>query len=197
MVLPSCMISCKRKDCLKVISIIDNVYSNPDQIRSDFLRQSFVTDEYSYYTARADAAVDAAFINKVQNLFQTNVVDYYSHVRYSTQTVDPAWIHTDVDCDITAIIYLSPGPLCESGTTFYRHKYRSLTGCQATDWKDDNEFSIHSKDLSQWNIDTIVSNVYNRCVVFNSDHYHNSTVAGYGTDKFDSRLFQVVFMRTN
>lgn len=180
-----------------MIHIIDNVYTDPDSIRQRFLEQEFVADQYNYYTARSTASVDVNIINSVQEIFQRRIIDYYSHVRYSTYDVDPAWIHTDVQCDITAIIYLSPSPPQDTGTTFYRHKYRNLTGDHNTDWHDDNDFDTHSRDITMWNVDITVGNVYNRGVLFDNSHYHNSTKAGYGTDKFNSRLFQVIFMRTS
>jgi len=77
-----------------------------------------------------------------------------------------SWIHKDYDVRVAGILYLTPNPEPNSGTTFY----------------DENE-----KVLDH------IENVYNRLILYRSNINHKSTNY-FGETKEDCRLTQVFFI---
>jgi hypothetical protein len=180
------------------IIIIENFYENPLEVRNFALKQNYKKDLY-YPGNRTKSFANDEIKNKLENIikpFAGNIV-YFSNdndndngtFQYAT-SYDHTWIHKDNDKDNdinwTGIVYLTPDAPFSSGTTIYKYKNQLASK---------TELEKFSKDYSKWDIVDNIGNVFNRLLIFDSTQYHASTNY-FGTDIYNSRLFQVFFFKT-
>ena len=104
------------------------------------------------------------------------------------------WVHHD-DTEWAGVLYLTPDPILDSGTSIYRHKETLNYKYSSTDSIDYNN-SEDARNLDKWEPVLSSSNIYNRLVLYKGDMYHRSTIAGFGTTKETGRLFQTFFFNT-
>ena len=127
---------------------------------------------------------------------------------------DVSWIHSDVLLSeiktnpernhYAAVIFLTPDPPIECGTSIYTHNKYNYSNCKdilknnksiSRIEEISNDIDLTSSDLSKWKVNSHLSNKYNRCVIYNSSYYHQSNNY-FGKNIEDCRLIQVVFFYT-
>jgi len=95
-------------------------------------------------------------------------------------------IHVDERTRYGAIIYLTPDPPEGTGTGFFRHKDTNITSF------DKEHADLFQRPREEWEMIDSIENIYNRCIIFDSQQYHAATKY-FGTDLSDGRLTQVFF----
>ena len=106
--------------------------------------------------------------------------------------------HTDSRklCRYAAVIYLSPQPEPDAGTSFYRLCYPdgALGGniCQAPHANLREALGVQALPLEAWQEDTRVENRYNRIVLYRAELVHSAT-SYFGFDHADKRMTAVFF----
>ena len=173
------------------LAIIDNFYSNPDQVRSYALSQEFnVLGNYPGRRTLSDTNESVRdYIQKYMpepiTYFNTSrdETNYNGAFQYTT-CEDRSWIHTDYTTKWAAVLYLTPNAPLSGGTGIFRTK----TGIT---YETDN-LNVNCRDMTKWEMVDRIGNVYNRLVIFNSKQYHMS-LDYFGDDKNNGRLFQTFF----
>jgi hypothetical protein len=196
------------------ILIIDNFLENPDNIRRDAFLKSVNTHDY-HPGQRTESFFSSEIDEKLRLIMGTNNI-YYTGNSYSFQfntSRDMTWVHSDVLLNelyfdskhdhYAAVIYLTPNPPFESGTSIFNNKKynyfsskdilknnKSINECENIAYNISS--NGHGQDLSRWSIHTSMGNKYNRCVIYDASYFHQSS-SYFGNTKEDCRLIQIVF----
>ncbi len=105
-------------------------------------------------------------------------------------------------CDYAAVLYLHPCPPTKhSGTSFYRLRLPDGTlggnTCPPPYESLSQIPGLQQSDLSMWEEDLEVHNVYNRLLVYKSDIIHSATsYFGWSHEVFSKRLTVTFFWKT-
>lgn len=180
-----------------MIMIVDNFYTNVDEVREYALSLEYKTTG-NYPGFRTESVKDPiwkAYIKaKLENLLNRQITsfdaEHNTSFQFTTELSD-TWVHSDLQ-SFAAVLYLTPEPLLDSGTALYRHKKSGTT--KHTEGLD---IAPDARDLTHWEMLAEAKNVYNRLVIYEADQYHRSVVPGFGTDKYTGRLFQTFFFEAN
>ena len=180
-----------------MIQIIDNYFSDPITVRQQMLELEYNTsrDEFTYYSGIVDISpyISQELIRRVENIKQRPVKSYYGQSRFITyEQQTGSWVHQDDHSDVAVMIFMTPSPPADTGTSFFTHRVRDdLVGLRS-DFTD-AEFQRESRDITRWTETIRINNVFNRCMIFDTNMYHQSRCNGFGTTKEDSRMFQIMF----
>lgn len=188
----------------KNIIVIDNLYTNVDDVRSFALEQEYLT-EGNYPGYRTGPEADAQH-DYLKTFFEESVIERkitywpkeYNTAYQITTEESTTWIHHD-DTMWAGVLYLTPNAPIEAGTGMYRHKE---TGIFQWDGVKDSYSDFNSSNIlgdehmDKWEQVNFVGNIYNRLVVYRGSMYHRSVLPGFGTDKYTGRLFQTFFFDT-
>jgi len=173
------------------VIVIDNFYSNPDEVRNFALTSEFnVKGNYpglrteSYATDELKEKFEKILGKKIK--FWPN--EYNGSFQYTTEN-KKSWIHRD-KTDYSCIIYLTPNPPSDGGTVLYKHKITNKRFADDEIWE--KILSEDSNDEDRWDVLDVIGNVYNRCVIFNGKLSHKSNKY-FGDCLENSRLFQTFF----
>ena len=182
------------------LHIIDNFYTNVDQVRAFALDQSFsIKGNYPGMRTNPEKESQSNYLKK---FFEENVVkekinywpaEYNTAYQFTTMK-DKTWIHHD-ETTWAAVVYLTPEAPIESGTAIYRHKKSGIYNWSPEDKIDYNK-TKEVNDLNNWEQIMFVANIYNRMVLYRGSLYHRSVLPGFGHDKHTGRLFQTFFFNT-
>jgi hypothetical protein len=128
----------------------------------------------------------AAFIQKTY----PQAVPTLSFFRKSPEgQTEPHFIHTDVGMGSwTAILYLTPEPPAEDGTTFWVHK-----ASNTLESAEPLEHLEEGSTASGWTPWTKVTAMFNRMVMFPVEFYHSRSIFENFGEGDTARLTQVVF----
>jgi hypothetical protein len=184
--------------------IIDDFYSNPDEVREFALQQEFkVRGNYPGMRTEPFANEDIKqTIESIIHPFAGKITKW--HTEYTgcfqyTTAYDRSWIHSDSWNDWAGVLYLTPNAPASAGTGIFRHK---KTGLVSWDLKNKTEEetrnceAIHeAQDYTKWEVLDNFGNVFNRLVMYRGDNFHQS-MDYFGKDINDGRLFQVFFFNT-
>lgn len=185
--------------------VIDNFYSNPDEVREFALKQDFNV------TGNFPGARTAPFLNdSVKSHIEKHIVplhgeitwlnvEYTGAFQYATQ-YDRSWIHADQHNKWAGVLYLTPNAPLSGGTGLFKHK---ATGAYKMPRLDDGSVNQElvdviyqdSQDMTKWEMTDFIGNVYNRLVIYQGDLFHTS-LDYFGTDMYNGRLFQTFFFDT-
>lgn len=126
-------------------------------------------------------------------------LQYNASFQYTTAK-DSSWIHADQTTMWAGVCYLTPDAPLSSGTGLFKHKETGLYGAAYNESGNyDKEIMDiiyrDSRDMSKWDMVDMVSNKFNRLVLYRGDLFHTS-LDYFGTDKYDGRLFQTFFFNT-
>ena len=201
------------------ITIVDNFYKDPDEVRRLALAQT-------YYPASELDDSEGIFPGKRTHELGSIDSDFFRYSvdtlisvfhDYSTQTVkwnisnkfqiidasyDSDWIHSDVGCMFAAIVYLTPDAPLTAGTSIYqpnsnfdKRVYEQLNHEKFELYKS-NKYSESKDTINNMFTETVrVNNVYNRLLVYEAEQFHGGT-GFFGHNDTDSRLTQVFFIKT-
>ena len=201
------------------ITIVDNFYKDPDEVRKLALAQT-------YYPASELDNSEGIFPGKRTHELGSIDSDFFRYSvdkligvfhDYSTQTVkwnisnkfqlidasyDSDWIHSDVGCMFAAIIYLTPNAPLTAGTSIYQPNsnfdkriYEQLNHEKFELYKA-NKYTESKNTINNMFTETVrVNNVYNRLLVYEAEQFHGGH-GFFGHNNIDSRLTQIFFIKT-
>lgn len=195
------------------VTILDNFYNDPYKIREYALAQSFTRHEgASWPGLRTKMLLDLdkdmykSFVDKMLAVCFNLPTDHIGcNVDVFFQTTaehyEEGWIHTDTGVSFAGVIYLSPNPLIDAGTSIYQEngvlqeydqypKVEFYNGETTDISKYRNLRDTHNSNFTK-TID--VSNVFNRLVLFSGEEWHRESKF-FGSSLTDSRLTQVFFV---
>lgn len=169
------------------LCIINNFLPYPNVVRAWALSHKFynakefaeLTNEpntWPGYRTEVLPNLDTAYadvvLSRISYLALTNFGIQHDHIRSCFQIClkddGDSWIHTDHDVDLAGILYLTPNPPADSGTTIYSNPPHET-------------------------LDSI-GNVYNRLVLYRSNLFHKSQKY-FGDTLETGRLTQVFFIK--
>ena len=189
------------------VIIIDDFYGIDPMIPREFaLSQEF--SEYGNYPGQRTRSFHYDELrNCIQgivqhaggNITQFEELQYNASYQYTTKN-DKSWIHADQTTMWAGVCYLNPDAPLNSGTELYRQKKTGL--CKAAR-KEDGSYDKEtmdmiykdSRDMSKWDMVDMISNKFNRLVLYRGDLFHSS-MEYFGEDKHTGRLFQTFFFNT-
>ena len=186
--------------------IIDNFYSDVDEVRNFALQQEYpVSGNYpgnrtkSFLNDSMKETIESIvspFYGKVINWSEDSYTGSYQY----TTSRDRSWIHADQTTKWAGVCYLTPNAPLSSGTGLFKH---IPTGLTMAPKNPDGTYNIEllnqinkdSQDMTKWELVDRIANVYNRLVLYRGDHFHIS-LDYFGQDINDGRLFQTFFFDT-
>lgn len=180
-----------------MFTVVDDFYRDPDSVRDFALNMEFnVTGNYPGFRTQP-CTNDGGYIDGIISSFEKIIgkkITYFPLDKYNTSfqyttATSKTWIHHDA-MSYAAVIYLTPNAPLDSGTAIYRHQLTGIMKHGPQCPVDFNDFELVEGD---WDIVAEAKNVYNRLVIYDSMYYHRSVVPGFGTNKYDGRLFQTFF----
>jgi hypothetical protein len=186
--------------------IIDNFYSDVDQVREFALSQEYPVNgndpgkrTKSFLNDSMKETIESIvlpFYGKVINWSEDSYTGSYQY----TTSRDRSWIHADQTTKWAGVCYLTPNAPLSSGTGLFKH---IPTGLTMAPKNPDGTYNIEllnqinkdSQDMTKWELVDRIANVYNRLVLYRGDHFHIS-LDYFGQDINDGRLFQTFFFDT-
>jgi hypothetical protein len=146
----------------------------------------------SFANAEIKAKFEKIIGKKIINFPHGEIKDENNYTIYNgsfqyTLSNHKSWIHIDNYNNWAGVLFLTPNAPLNAGTTFYEFNDKSIT--------DIKEIYKYSQDFSKWKLIDRVGNIFNRLLLFNSNRFHISDEY-FGTNIYNSRLFQVFFFTT-
>ena len=186
--------------------IIDDFYTNPNQVREFALSQEFgVKGNYpgqrttSFANDELKGHINGFIRPFAGEITNWSTDEYNGAYQYTTQ-YERSWIHSDQTTTWAALIYLTPNAPLSGGTGLFRHKETGLyqaplldNGNYDTDLMD--YIGQDSQDMTKWEMTDRLANKFNRMVLYRGDLFHIS-LDYFGTNKENGRLFQTFFFDT-
>jgi len=168
--------------------VVDDFLDKPELVRNSALSCDFYI-KGNFPGSRTDHCDEDYYLylkNKIETVLKIKIKDNFQH-KLAFQLClesDNTWIHTD-EYDYTGIIFLTPDAPVDSGTGIYKHKQTNTFLRQSQE--------IFDNDLSNWEMITMIGNIFNRLVLIKGSAYHRSIVPGFGNEKSTGRLTQIFF----
>lgn len=193
-------------DKTPAVIVVDNYYSDPDQVREYAMTLDFNPNVKYHKGSRTE--VKTLFEGTKQSfekLLGRNITVWEEHnyngVFQFCTAQEPLVYHTD-NQSYAAVVFLTPDAPPECGTSFYKSKFNGLMAyptpadCKKLG-KSENElfdemFSGNFYDKTRWDLVDVVGNVYNRLVIFDAKRVHAAS-AYFGDKMENSRLFHMFF----
>lgn len=200
------------------ITIIDNFYSNPDEVRDMALKEEYKPSENGAWPGERSIKNLDEINENLFLFFSKSILSIFyppeCHIGFDIvtcfQKITPrhkekfhpknmGWIHTD-GCLFGGLIYLTKDSEKDTGTSIYTEKntYFQYSMEDSMTMRNDylgqsniadEEYSkIHKKTLESYNETVKIENVYNRCILFGGNNHHSAQ--SFGTKE---RLTQVFF----
>lgn len=175
------------------VTIIDNFYDNPEEIRDFALKHNFFPTEEGFYPGRRTEKLNITnrkmfdfFCIRLFSLFYN--IELEPEIEWEVSSVfdlpsrdlKKGWIHTDNLHQFAGVVYLSPNEDLNAGTNIYEKindynidTYVSEKEKYYNDRKGLDIFSnIQDKHNSNFKETLSVKNVYNRLVMYDSQYFH-------------------------
>ena len=188
--------------------IVDNFYSDPDEVRKMALGMEF--DEFGNFPgSRTGTYYNQSILDTLGVALGRPITHLYDHFGTFQLTYchELSWVHNDKFAEYAAIIYLTPDAPTSAGTGFYEHRETGLRHAplDINDEASKREGSTvvsHSDlavrldeeggDITKWKQIDVVANIYNRLLIYKGSLFHRS-LDYFGTKPDNARLFQVFF----
>lgn len=176
--------------------IVDDFYSNPDEVREFALQQDFSVKN-NFPGQRTKSFLNESTkegLQKIVEPFGGKVLNWYEEdggtgsFQYTT-SLDRSWMHVDNFNSWAGVCYLTPNAPISAGTGLFKNKKEN------TMYDLGRPVGTESQDMTKWEMVDRVGNVYNRLVLYRADIYHSS-LDYFGSNLQDGRLFQVFFLNT-
>ena len=181
------------------IIVLDDFYNNPDDVRKYALSLPF--NVYGNYPGgRTSNQINDSAKNLIQHVLYpvagrvVNWLDDDSGYTGAFQVClqhETTWIHQDDYNNWAGVLYLSPNPPLNTGTSFYRH--RATISCDSS--HVGHSLDGDGADYSKWDEVDVVKNKFNRLILFRANQFHAST-NHFGDNLHNGRLTQVFFIKT-
>jgi len=177
------------------VIVVDDFYSNPDDVRLFALQQEF-KQRGSYPGHRTSSFMNDGVKDTLSTMLRNagglvtnwNEDEGGSGSFELAMAADRSWIHTDHYNTWAGIVYLNPDAPLSGGTGLFQYK---KTGSFYA-----NELSgYESQDYTKWQLSDVIANRYNRLALYRSDQFHTS-LDYFGNTKETARLFQLFFITT-
>ena len=174
--------------------VVDDFYEDPDSVREFALKCNFKEHKESHKGKRTEEFYRFDGLKeRFEQLIGTKIKGWE---KYPTNACfqycvagDQVVYHKDLQ-RFAGVLYLTPNAPIQSGTALYRSTYNHK---MRSDNSDHNEvFAGGFLDPTRFEEVDKVGNVYNRLILFDSQMTH-SGLNYFGTDKNNSRLFQLFF----
>jgi hypothetical protein len=178
------------------VIIIDDFYSNPDDVRAFALQQEFVVKK-NFPGKRTISLLNESTkegLQKIIEPFGGKILDWYEEEGGTgsfqhTTALDRSWMHVDNYNTWAGVCYLTPNAPLSGGTGLFKHKERN------TMYDMRKSLDGETQDMTKWEMVDRIGNVYNRLVLYRGDIYHTS-LDYFGNNLENGRLFQVFFLNT-
>ena len=186
--------------------ITDQFYNDVDAVREFALQQDFSV-KGNYPGNRTISFLNDSIKETIESIIKPHAgkVVYWSEDQYTgafqyTTSRERSWIHADQTTEWAGVCYLTPNAPHSAGTGIFRHKETGLIRAPKNEDGSLNRelmdyIGKDSQDMTKWDLVDVVGNVYNRLVLYRGDLFHMS-LDYFGTDLYDSRLFQTFFFTT-
>lgn len=186
--------------------ITDQFYNDVDAVREFALQQDFSV-KGNYPGNRTISFLNESVKETIESIVSPHAgkVIYWSEDQYTgafqyTTSRERSWIHADQTTEWAGVCYLTPNAPHTAGTGIFRHKETGLIRAPKNEDGSLNRelmdyIGKDSQDMTKWDLVDVVGNVYNRLVLYRGDLFHMS-LDYFGTDLYDSRLFQTFFFTT-
>ncbi|NDH09733.1 MAG: hypothetical protein EBY16_09020 [Gammaproteobacteria bacterium] len=196
------------------ITVVDNFYDNPDEIRKFALSQTYkhcfeIKDfPYTFPGSRTEDLsiihpelfqkcchkLTALFHNFDHDVMRWQITTCFQSV---TKNFERGVIHHDTNTAFAAVLYLTPEPQKNSGTTLYKQgKSFDYLLYENSLKENDERFrkkqSVDTKYHHMFDEIVTVQNTYNT-LIFYEGHHHHSANEFFGDSLESSRLAQVFF----
>jgi hypothetical protein len=198
------------------VTIVENFYENPDEVRKFALSQEyqFLTDrkdaKYVYPGSRTldifdlDKKLQANILKKFISVFHNTEYDVMrwavsTNFQSVTEEYGQGVIHTDENTILAAVLYLTPDAPLNSGTSLFRpngsfnqHQYQAALDEGAKRFRD-GEIIMDTSYHSMFDEIVRVNNVYNTLIIYEG-RMHHAANQFFGNSLESSRLTQVFFI---
>lgn len=202
------------------ITIIDDFYPDPEEIRNFALQQEFELGDGGWPGKRTRELIELDrhlydyFAKTLLNVFYPAEFECNINLETSFQLIEArnsnqyhsknrGWLHHD-SVIFGGVVYLTKNPEPNTGTSIYKPKKgyckheKLWIETKTSDYKNklkisDEEYeNIMNHQYSLFDETVTVENVYNRCVLFGGNVIHGAKTFGTRIGK-DARLTQVFF----
>lgn len=203
------------------VTVLDNFYENPDLVRQFALSLDYDTDPEGRWPGKRSLPLHevnqsffGTFCNKIFNLFYdldnktinykvaTNFQSISNYSENPDSELNTGWIHQDVECICSGVIYLNPNPQENTGTNIYSmidgkdpnlnqsEKHKLYMGKEPVNESEYTDQILENNNKFEETIS--VRNVYNRMILFEGGVIHG--VPSYYSSSSEPRLTQVFFV---
>jgi hypothetical protein len=176
------------------IVVVDNFYENVDSIRKIALSQNY--DYHSAYhkgKRTNDVFRFEGLKESFENILNCKIKNWEKYGINGCFQIcvggDQLVYHFD-NQEYAGIIFLTPDPPPQTGTSFYRSRHTKKMKCYEND--ENIVFKNGYLDSTEFELVDVVGNIYNRLVLFDSKMFHAASNY-FGTDLENGRLFQLFF----
>ena len=198
------------------VTVIENFYENPGEIRLFALKQQYsfcheIPDvKYVFPGCRSkdlfdlDKILHEKICNKLISVFHNTEHDYMrwaisTNFQSVTEEYKDGVIHTDHNTIFAAVLYLTPDAPLNAGTSLFKPN-ENFDEKKYLKALDDNDVRFKSGEIimdtsyhSMFDEIVRVNNVYNTLILYEGQHYHAANQF-FGKTMADSRLAQVFFI---
>ena len=180
----------------KKLFVVDNFYSNPDQIREYALKLEYKNDLRFYKGLRTTATYRPKGMKEAfQHIIGEEISgwDYYEHngVFQITTADDPQVYHHDLQ-KWAGMIYMTPHAPYESGTRLHISKINGASMLEQGPEALDQAYQHGFYDSTKFHIVDVAGNVYNRLVIMDARNMH-SAGSYFGKTTETGRLIHLFF----
>jgi hypothetical protein len=176
------------------VVVVDAFYNDPDDVRRLALESDFSV-RGNYPGVRTPPFLHDGIRDGIQHIVQSPIVfwpeDTYNGAFQYTTADDTTWVHSDHTTNFAGVLFLTPNPTPGSGTAFFRHRATGLD-YYPTDPELQRRCEGDATRFDAWEKTDVVSNAFNRLVLFDSTRFHASE-GTFGSTLADARLFQTFF----
>ncbi len=217
------------------IQCYDDFYKDPELVRNYALQLPYGskggvypglrTAELGEYDKNFHNATTFKFLSLCDDFdqpeYEVLVETYFQKIwRFSKDKDDPlnvGWVHADTNTVLAGLVYLSPEPDPNAGTTIYsmkkdaiipkwmikdptvpdkskcfREVLASEIACPIDSIKDYGNMIVDNNNLFEPTV--VIKNKYNRMIAYDGDQHHGMTTCRMDNDE-DFRLTQVFFIK--
>lgn len=180
----------------KSIFVVDNFYSNPDEIRHYALNHVEYNEDLNWYKGlRSKQNYQPQGIKQVfEAIIGQQIVDFPDAPSFNgcfqiTTAKDPQVYHYDQQ-KWAAIVYLTPNAPVQSGTRSHISKINGTR--HMLDQGSDDAFAGNFYDSTKFDTVDVVGNIYNRLIIMDAQAFH-SAGAYFGDTQENGRLTHLFF----